>query len=70
MIKKVTAKEKILISNIIRTAKELNIKVIAEGIETAEQEKFLTDLSCDVGQGYYFSRPMPVADFEKIVWRE
>lgn len=68
--KEVSVKEKILISNIIRMAKELEIKVVAEGIETAEQERFLADLSCDVGQGYYFSQPIPVEDFENLVWNK
>lgn len=70
MTQQVTTKEKIMISSIIRMAKELKIKVIAEGIETSEQEDFLADLSCDMGQGYYFSRPIPIEAFEKMVWEE
>ncbi len=38
---------------------------VAEGIETIEQFELLKDLNCDRGQGYYFDKPMPIADFEK-----
>ncbi|MEG4347215.1 EAL domain-containing protein [Microcoleus sp. A003_D6] len=39
----------------------LNLQVIAEGVETAEQLAFLQSLHCDMGQGYFFSKPIPVA---------
>ena len=45
-------------------AKKLNIKVIAEGIETREQRDILRDIGCDYGQGYYFSRPIIKREFE------
>ena len=41
------------------------MKLIAEGIETKEQYEFLKELKCDVIQGYYFSKPISVEDFEK-----
>jgi sensor c-di-GMP phosphodiesterase-like protein len=43
---------------ILTLAKSLKYKVVAEGIESSEQEQFLMDQSCDVGQGYLFSEPM------------
>lgn len=54
--------ERIIVSNIIRMAKELGIKVLSEGIETNVQLKELTKLKCDYAQGYFFSRPKPVED--------
>lgn len=49
--------------NIINMAKDLELETVAEGIETAEQLEFLKEISCDVGQGYFFSRPLPEKDF-------
>ena len=44
---------------IIALSKSLGYQVVAEGIENIEQEMFLKENGCDVGQGYYFARPMP-----------
>lgn len=46
-------------SAVIALAHNLEIKVVAEGVETAEQLKFLTDHGCDIVQGYFLSRPLP-----------
>ncbi len=51
---------------IIAMAHALNIKVIAEGIETIGQRAFLLNAGCDYGQGYLFSKPVTAEDFEKI----
>jgi EAL domain-containing protein (putative c-di-GMP-specific phosphodiesterase class I) len=45
-------------------AHELGLKVVAEGIETTEQQRLLTQAGCDFGQGYLFSRPLNAHDFE------
>jgi EAL domain-containing protein (putative c-di-GMP-specific phosphodiesterase class I) len=51
---------------IIVMAHKLGIKVIAEGIETIEQRDLLTRAGCDYGQGYLFSHPLSVVEFEKF----
>lgn len=51
----------------ILMAHKLGMKVIAEGIETSGQRDFLMQAGCDYGQGYLFSRPVPVAEFEALV---
>ncbi len=56
---------KIIIDTIIKMCKKLNIKTVAEGIETKKQVDFLKKIGCDIIQGYYFSKPMLVKDFEK-----
>lgn len=45
----------------------LKHRVIAEGVETAEQLAFLQAHGCDEGQGYYFSRPVPGAQFAELL---
>ncbi|WP_214847214.1 bifunctional diguanylate cyclase/phosphodiesterase [Exiguobacterium sp. s193] len=50
---------------IIQLAKNLGIEVVAEGVETLEQHEFLKRLGCDYGQGYYYSRPVGVADLDQ-----
>jgi EAL domain-containing protein (putative c-di-GMP-specific phosphodiesterase class I) len=53
-----------LVSTVIRLAQALRLKVVAEGVETDEQQHLLRLLGCDEMQGYLFSRPVPAADFE------
>jgi diguanylate cyclase (GGDEF)-like protein/PAS domain S-box-containing protein len=48
-------------------AHKLGIKVIAEGVETGTQDQILKDFDCDFGQGYFYSRPVPVRDFEALL---
>ncbi len=55
-----------IVTAIIAMAHALNLKTIAEGIETAEQWKFLRLLRCDMGQGYYISKPLPAEDAVKL----
>ena len=52
---------------IIRMAHGLKMDVVAEGVETAAQLSYLLRLGCDQIQGYYFSRPLPVAELEQLL---
>jgi diguanylate cyclase (GGDEF)-like protein len=60
-------RERIVISNIINMAKELQIKTIAEGVEYRETVDFLKAAGCDIIQGYVFARPMPLDAFERLL---
>ena len=59
-----------LVKLILDIAKYLQVKVVAEGVETEGQLKLLKDAGCDLVQGYYFSRPLPPEDFEKLIQQE
>ena len=52
---------------IISLAKQLNLRVIAEGVETKEQVLFLTDHGCDELQGFYYSKPLNVEAFTNLL---
>lgn len=52
---------------IVEIAETLSVPMIAEGVEKAEQLNTLRDMGCAMVQGYYFSPPLPAADFEKYV---
>ncbi|MWU43884.1 EAL domain-containing protein, partial [Escherichia coli] len=49
-------------------AHKLGLKVIAEGVETAEQRDFLKAVDCDFAQGFLYSTPVPPHEFERRVW--
>lgn len=55
---------RIVARDTITLAKQLGMKIIAEGVETVEQPLFLRSLGCDHAQGFYYSRPMDARDFE------
>lgn len=54
---------KIIIESIIEMSHKLNIKVVAEGIETKEQVEYLRKIKCDMIQGYYFEKPITIENF-------
>lgn len=58
-------KGRVIMNAIITLSKSLGLSVITEGVETAEQVEYLTGAGCDMFQGYYFAKPMPVTDFEQ-----
>ncbi len=57
--------DKKMIAIIINMAKAFDLKIVAEGVETEEQSKFLLENGCDILQGYLFSRPLLKDDFER-----
>gem|GEM_PF-3773954 len=52
-----------IVQAVIARGRSLGLKVIAEGIESAQQREFLAVQGCTRGQGFLFARPMPVEDF-------
>lgn len=59
--------EDTLCSDIIDISKKLDIKTVAEGVETKEQWHRLRDFNCDILQGYYFSKPVPFDELIKLI---
>ena len=58
-------RSEVVVSEAIRLAKNLDMRIVAEGVEKKEQVDFLAANGCDMIQGFYFAKPMPVADFEQ-----
>ncbi len=56
-----------IIKFIVKLAKQLNLIVVAEGIESEHQVKFLRDIGCEMGQGYFFSQALPKKNFDEFV---
>jgi len=58
-----------IVTAVISMARSLRLRVIAEGVETLAQSKFLRDHECDEAQGYYFGRPVPPQQFSALLGR-
>jgi len=56
-----------IVKTCIMLAHELKMKVVAEGVETKHHYDLLQKLGCDIGQGYYFSKPVPMAEMNDIL---
>ncbi|MBN4668064.1 EAL domain-containing protein [Pandoraea nosoerga] len=56
-----------IVSAIVALGQSLNLRIVAEGVETAEQQAFLTDLGCDSLQGFLLGRPVPANEFVEYV---
>ena len=54
-----------IIASVIDLAHAFNISVVAEGVETSAQAELLTEMGCDLGQGYFWSRPIPADEIVK-----
>ena len=59
--------ERVLCETIIVMAHKMGLKVIAEGVETKEQQQLLINAACDYGQGFLYSEPVPAETFERLV---
>ena len=55
-----------IVTHVISMAKDLKMAVLAEGVETRYQKEFLQGAKCDMIQGFYYARPMPVKEFELL----
>ncbi|MED4454488.1 putative bifunctional diguanylate cyclase/phosphodiesterase [Metabacillus fastidiosus] len=56
-----------IVKTIINMGRNLNLKIVAEGIEEERQELFLSQHGCHIGQGYYYSRPIPVEELSELL---
>jgi EAL domain-containing protein (putative c-di-GMP-specific phosphodiesterase class I) len=59
----------VVVRSSIRLAHDLGIEVIAEGVENADQARFLIDAGCEYAQGNYYTRPMPADDVAQLLSR-
>lgn len=59
--------DRIIISCVVDMAKRLHITSLCEGVETLEQSDYLSEIGCEIQQGYYFSKPIPQDEFEEFV---
>ena len=57
----------IILKNIIRTSQDIGFKTLCEGVETQEQEEAAIRAGCDLLQGFYYYKPMPVAKLEELL---
>lgn len=62
-----TKREQTVISHFIHMARDLGIITVAEGVETDQQVSFLQHAGCDSVQGHYYSKPLPIKEFERLV---
>lgn len=65
-----TAKDETVIASVIEMAQKLGIEVICEGVETEEQREFLLNSGCNMMQGYLFSKPVTIEQFNALLDRE
>ena len=63
-----SSKGKTVIAGTIFLMNQLEMNIVAEGVETAKQAEFLLAAGCETAQGYYYSRPLPEEDFEKLAF--
>ena len=57
-------RQKAVMEMVIALTRRLRIATVAEGVETKEDEALIRELGCDVGQGYYYSRPVSAEEFD------
>ena len=59
-----------IFNNFVKTAKDLGLTVVCEGIETEEQERIAADAGCDMLQGFYYYRPMSASALEELLEKQ
>ncbi|MCR5717769.1 MAG: GGDEF domain-containing phosphodiesterase [Oscillospiraceae bacterium] len=59
------SRRSVMFRHVVSMARELGLECITEGVETAEHVQLLLDSHCDLAQGFYYDRPLPVEEFEK-----
>jgi EAL domain-containing protein (putative c-di-GMP-specific phosphodiesterase class I) len=57
----------VVVQHVINLAKRLGFTTVAVGVETLEQVRMLNDLGCDAVQGFYFSEPLAIANYEALL---
>ena len=55
----------LIMEEIVKLAQRLDIRTVAEGVETEKDEQLIKSMGCDCGQGYYYSRPVSAEDFNR-----
>ena len=60
----------VILRRVVEMARDLGMDIIVEGVETGPQVEFLSSIGCDKIQGYWFAKPMPTHDFERLLDRE
>ncbi|ADN76828.1 diguanylate cyclase/phosphodiesterase with PAS/PAC sensor(s) [Ferrimonas balearica DSM 9799] len=66
----ITAKDRMMAASIITIARNMELSVVAEGVEEKAQLSVLEELRCDMVQGYLFSRPIPEMEFESLMFSQ
>ncbi|MGN0941557.1 MAG: EAL domain-containing protein [Selenomonadaceae bacterium] len=59
-----------ILNSVVRMAKWMRMPVVVEGVETRQQVDFLRTIGCNYIQGYYFSKPVPIEEYEKLMDRQ
>lgn len=60
-------RNEIVIRDVVEMGKHLELNIIVEGVETQEQSDFLEAIGCDIVQGYFYGKPMPIPEFEEAL---
>lgn len=66
----VSIKDEAILKTVIALLQNFNLRIVAEGVETEQQVKFLADEGCRIIQGFYYYKPMPADDIEKLLSSE
>ena len=59
-------REIIVLKNIVHMAHDLGLSIVAEGVETQAYVDILKESGCNYGRGFFFSKPMPIHEFERL----